>query len=112
MFYEILMKLCAQEGISLTALLSEELHMSTGNITNWKNGIIPKSDTVSKLANYFNVSTDYLLGNKQKNKPAALSSEQDPRDAEIIAKLNTLNPANREAALSVIETLLKNQDKH
>jgi transcriptional regulator with XRE-family HTH domain len=75
MFYETVLKLCAQKGISLTNLMSEELHMSTGNITRWKNGTVPGSTTLQKIANYFGVSVDYLLGNEQKNKPAISSGE-------------------------------------
>lgn len=63
MFYEQLTKLCAQNHISLTTLATKELHMSVSNVTKWKNGNVPKSDTVQKIAAYFNVSTDYLLGN-------------------------------------------------
>lgn len=66
MFYENVIKLCGLKGISLTSLLHDELHMSTGNITRWKGGTIPKSDTLQKIAAYFGVTTDYLLGNKEK----------------------------------------------
>lgn len=39
--------------------------MSVRNVTKWKNGNTPKSDTVQKIADYFNVSTDYLLTGKE-----------------------------------------------
>lgn len=76
MFYETVLKLCAQKGISLTNLMSEELHMSTGNITRWKNGTVPGSTTLQKIANYFGVSVDYLLGNEQKEKPLVNNDEE------------------------------------
>lgn len=62
MFYEQLTKLCAQNHISLTTLATKELHMSVSNVTKWKNGNVPKSDTIQKIAAYFHVATDYLLG--------------------------------------------------
>lgn len=61
MFYENLNKLCEKRVIKLTPLL-KELKISTGNITRWKNGSVPNSSTLIKLAEYFGVSTDELLG--------------------------------------------------
>lgn len=61
MFYERLKELCKEKGITPTALV-KELGMSGGNLSKWKNGKIPKSDTISALAEYFGVSADYLLG--------------------------------------------------
>lgn len=61
MFYDRLKELCDKKGVSLTNVV-KELHMSTGNLSKWKNGNVPKSDTISALAEYFGVSSDYLLG--------------------------------------------------
>lgn len=46
------------------AELVEILGLSNGSIANLKNkkGVIPSAETVCALANYFNVSTDWLLG--------------------------------------------------
>lgn len=64
MFYERLKDLCKQRSLSLTNVV-KELGMSTGNLSKWKSGIIPKSDTINALSEYFNVPTDYLLGNEE-----------------------------------------------
>ena len=61
MFYERLKLLCEEKGIKLTNLI-QELGMSSGNMNKWKNGVVPKGNTLSKLADYFNVSVDYLIG--------------------------------------------------
>lgn len=61
MFYERLKILCDEKGITITNLVAE-LNMSSGNLSKWKRGKTPKSDTVKVLANYFDVSSDYLLG--------------------------------------------------
>ena len=62
MSYERLKKLCDERGLALTNVVVNELHMSRGNLSRWKNGNVPKGDTLSTLAEYFGVSTDYLLG--------------------------------------------------
>ena len=61
MFWEIFSKLCSQRGKSPNAV-AKELKISSGSVTNWKNGTIPNNSALIKLANYFNVSVDYLLG--------------------------------------------------
>ena len=60
MFYYKLLQLCKQKNITITALVGE-LGMSTGNLSKWKNGGVPKMDTVTKFAEYFSVSTDYFF---------------------------------------------------
>lgn len=62
MFYERLQGLCKERGQKLTTVVVEILGMSRGNLSRWKKGGIPKGDTLSTLAEYFGVSTDYLLG--------------------------------------------------
>lgn len=117
MFYEQLTKLCAQSHISLTTLVTKELHMSVSNVTKWKNGNVPKSDTVQKVATYFGVSTDYLLGNEQKNKPAAISDELGPKGKAIwerLQKIEAISEDDYNLAVAQLDLILnrpKRQDK-
>lgn len=53
-------ELATKTHISL-ARVERDLHFSNGIISTWKSGTA-SSDKVLKLAEYFNVSTDYLLG--------------------------------------------------
>ena len=58
--YNRIRELANQRKISL-AELERNLHFSNGIISTWKTGK-PSIDKVEKVANYFDVSTDYLLG--------------------------------------------------
>lgn len=71
MFYDILKRTCNEKGTTITAVL-KELGISTSKGTAWKNGSTPNGEILSKLAAYFNVTTDYLLGNdtSKTNDPA------------------------------------------
>ena len=60
MFYEQLKKACKMNNTSVTATL-KAIGIGTANGTYWKNGSIPSSDMVVKLAEFLDVSTDYLL---------------------------------------------------
>lgn len=43
--------------------LAKQLHVSKQTISNWENNNIPPSiDTLIRIATFFDVSTDYLLG--------------------------------------------------
>lgn len=61
MFYEQVCKLCFEHGIKPTAL-SRKLGLSPSAPGRWKTGSLPKAETVKKIADYFGVTTDFLLG--------------------------------------------------
>ena len=47
---------------------SEDLNIHRGSLSNWETGRrTPDSEMLLKIANYFNVSVDYLLGNDVNN---------------------------------------------
>lgn len=60
-YWEIFSKLCHDIGKKPNPV-GEEIGVSTATITKWKNGAIPNGAILLKVADYFNVSTDYLLG--------------------------------------------------
>lgn len=61
MFYENVKELCHQHRTNITSLV-KELGMSTSLPTKWKSGSNPNLETVQKIADYFGVSVDTLLG--------------------------------------------------
>ncbi|MEG1846387.1 MAG: helix-turn-helix transcriptional regulator [Oscillospiraceae bacterium] len=60
MFYENLIKECRKQGLKVTPLVIE-CGGASGSISGWKNGAMPNSEIVVKLAKRLNVSCDYLL---------------------------------------------------
>lgn len=61
-FWEIYLKLCAEINKAPNAV-AIGLGFSNATCNKWKNGSIPSSASASKIADYFGVTTDYLLGN-------------------------------------------------
>lgn len=61
MFWENLNALCAEKGISV-ARLCAELRLSNSISTKWKRGALPSNATLKKIADYFGVTAEYLLG--------------------------------------------------
>ena len=52
-----------QNGLSMEQL-ANQFNSTKSRVSMWENnGTVPRVDILVKLANYFNVTTDYLLGN-------------------------------------------------
>lgn len=69
MFWTVFSNLCANANISPNAVATE-LKIPSGSITAWHNGAIPRTKSLTKIANYFDVTPDYLLhGDEQTKSP-------------------------------------------
>lgn len=97
-FFEILENLCAQNNTNVTSVL-KALGLSTSKGTAWRNGSIPTGDILIKLAQYFGVSIDYLLGYTPK-------SEQDARTEKLINFASKLSEQQIDALIEMCSKLL------
>ena len=69
MFYDTFKRLCDERGISCNKAATN-IGLSNATATKWKKtGATPSGETLSKIATYFNVPIEYLLGNED-NPPA------------------------------------------
>lgn len=64
MFWERLSALINEHDISASGL-AKQIGLSNSAAVKWKKGAIPDSSTLQKIADYFNVSVDYLLGKSE-----------------------------------------------
>ena len=62
LFFERFLQLCHEYKTAPNAVAAK-LNLSSGSVTAWKRGTMPRTDTVQKLAKYFHVTSDYLIGN-------------------------------------------------
>jgi len=109
-FTENVLNLIEQKGISKNKML-KDLGMGTGTFATWqKRGTIPNGETLSKIASYFNVSVDYLLGNEQKNKPFAEAKSLSTIEDEILEIYRTL-PEDKKQAFMTVARSLKSKSK-
>lgn len=69
MFYTIYAELCHKIGRS-PSWVAQQLNINKASVTYWKNNpnAKPSNEVVCKIADFFNVSTDYLLGNDSESK--------------------------------------------
>lgn len=69
MFWNTFVNLCMEKEKSPTAV-GLELGFSRATVSNWKSGGIPRETAIRKIADYFGVTVDYLLGNTDNREKA------------------------------------------
>ena len=70
MFYDVFALLCSEKGVSPNKALTD-CKISRTSTAKWKDGATPRGITLQKLADYFGVTTDFLLtGEETKTAPA------------------------------------------
>ena len=87
------------------------VNVSQGNLSDWKNGRSkPNVDAIVKIADTFNVTTDYLLGrNETKKEPTILAYSGNER-INLIAK-EILKTDLTEEDIKLIEFILDKYKK-
>ncbi len=70
MFFNRFQQLCQQKNISVYRACTE-IGLNRSAVAKWKSGGKPNGTTAAKLADYFGVTTDYLLGQSQEQTSAA-----------------------------------------
>lgn len=60
MFFDQVQKLCDERNLA-PSTLARKLNLSPNAPANWKAGSYPKAETIMKIAEFFDVSTDFLL---------------------------------------------------
>lgn len=69
MFWRRYANLCEAVGKAPNVVAAEVGVKSSGTVTGWKNGAIPRPSVLAKLAEYFGVSVYELTGEKKKPTP-------------------------------------------
>lgn len=94
--YSRIRELANQKHISL-AELERTLSFSNGIISTWKNGK-PSIDKVEKVADYFGVSTDYLLGRDKDDE-----KDSTPEYRAIQRNAKKLAPSDQKKLLEIMK---------
>ena len=127
-FYDLVIDLCLQKGISISFLM-DELGFSRSNPAQWRKGTVPTASKVKEIADYFNVPVSYftaqhsntrkpyykkvigtvdeldLLGtHSQENKKTT-----SPLIDEAVKILSSLSTMGQAQALVMLDELLKKE---
>lgn len=106
MFEERLKSLRNEHQMS-QKMLAEKLFVSQQAVAKWENPeskASPNPDTIKKIADFFDVSIDYLLGKTAiKKAPSDEDAGLSAEEAELIELFRNASPALQDAALRVLE---------
>ena len=87
MFFDIFKLLCEKKGVS-PKRATEDIGLSNSITTKWKKtGATPKADTLQRIADYFGVTTDYLLTGEESKKALTPEGEREVSDDDIMFAL-------------------------
>lgn len=107
---DIVKMLCKERKVPVSRL-EKDLGFSNGYIGQLRKGTFPH-DRLFKIADYFSVSVDYLLGKEdQKEKDPVISDEVSEQRKRLMEQLSSLSPDQLDQALSYIEFLASNSKK-
>lgn len=106
---ERIKKLCNQRGISVYQL-EEKIEIGRNTIYQW-NKRTPSTEKIQKIADYFNVSTDYLLGRTENPNPLKTEEENIPPEYFAIQrKSKKLNQKDQQRLLKIMEATFDDLD--
>lgn len=111
MFFDNFVRLCEQKGVKPSRALTEA-GVPKSAYSYWRaeasagNDAKPTNQNAVKLAQYFDVTVDYLLtGNQKENPPQQPQSEVDADIKWIEQKLVEMSKEKREALMKLIRTM-------
>lgn len=104
MFWRNFVNQCEKIEKSPTVVV-EDLGFKRSAVTSWKNGALPQVKNRKKIADYFGISVEELMGTK---KEPAGQGELDDDMKEFIELAQMMTPEER----SAIMTLMKSKEKN
>lgn len=115
MFYDIYVNLCKSKKVS-PSKAAEQVGLNRTSVVKWKGGTVPSGDTLNKFAQYFGVSIDYLLGNKQKETPTLTKKDEreitfDDFTYALHGEAKELTDENKQKLLEMARLFKMSQDQ-
>jgi transcriptional regulator with XRE-family HTH domain len=111
-FYERLSEVCREKNTTPTTI-AKSLGIATSAPVKWKTGTIPNGETLAKIADYLNVSVDYLLGRSEDKKirPTEDIDESDlsEREQYLLMLLRKVPDRDRPTVDRMIQALVQDE---
>lgn len=113
--YDKIKELASEHGFSIRSL-EEKLGFGNGTIRRWQTQT-PGIDKIQKVADYFNVSIDYLLGRNQTPKDATEKETKELKnilydEAGLTYSEESVTPEDRAAIDSMIAAYYWNKGRN
>ena len=102
LFYINYVALCNKIGKSPSAV-AEEMGFMRSVVTRWSKGSVPRQATLQKVADYFGITVDELLGKEKQ----PTECELHPANKKLMELSRTLPPEEAEKVYKAISLLLE-----
>ena len=105
MFKKIFIELCNKKNIAPTTVC---LHIGLSNaaFSQWDDTSVPRKSTLYKIADYFGVSVDYLLGKEEVQKTMSEISSISASEKELLHLFRAVSEDKREWLMQTIRFIL------
>ena len=113
MFFDNFEKLCDSIGTTPTRFTKDVLGLSTSKVTAWKNGSIPKYETLQAIADVFNVTVGELFDGKKENVPTDESKNVLSNLYKVFSseEVDFLSSLSRDEAVRYLDSIRKLRQK-
>ena len=106
MFWQRYLELCNSVEKAPNVVASEVGVKSSGTVTGWKNGALPRQSVLIKLSNYFGVTISDLTGETDQKEISPA-----PEGAELIPGYSDLTEDEKKKVSDYIDLLLAARQK-
>ncbi len=106
MFYDNFIALCKKNGEKPTPV-AQKIGCTSSNVAMWRKGSVPRTAVLQAIADYFGVTTQYLLFGEPESKKNPPSADAERKlNEEIISRLVSLSPEELEKVDAFVQGLL------
>lgn len=100
MFYENFAFYCTKIGKSESAV-AKDVGITSKSVTGWKNGALPRNSTLKKLADYFGITVEELMGTKKE--PAGAGGLDDVKK-QVVELMDDMSQEELDALFTLLKS--------
>lgn len=111
MFWQKYLELCNSVGKAPNVVAAEVGVKSSGTVTGWKNGALPRSTILTKLAGYFDIDVSELIGDTDEKEPPAQGGEPiGPAKQALLEMIGGMTDNEIAALTELVKATIKMRD--
>lgn len=107
MFKKIFISLCNEQRESPSAVC-KKVGITPATFSGWNDNTIPRQATLMRIADYFGVTVEYLLGSEEEQPKEIMSFEKQ----QLHKKIDSVSDEEAKLFLSMFDLILKSKDNN
>ncbi len=103
MFFDNFDRYCKQLG-KTNSEVTKAIGLDPSSCTGWRNGSVPRNSTLKKLADYFGITVEELMGTKKE--PAGMDGFDDAKK-QVVELMDDMSQEEIDAFLTLLKSKAK-----